>query len=365
MNSLKLSIIVPIYNAENYLKECISSILLQSMSDFELILIDDGSTDNCSIICDEYAQLDNRIKVVHKKNEGQGVARKIGINMAKGRYIAFVDSDDWVEPNMYQLLCDSADTHVSDMVICDFAYNYEINNRVKNYSHSTILDPLTVYEEKEIQGSIRLKILLEDIHGYPWNKLYRRALLQKCNLSNTFGLENMQDWVLNVEYFSFVKRMMYVNVSLYNYRIHSGGSLRGKYKDYFSIIIKLHKYRMSSLAKLKNIDYENAKSMCEKRFVAMILYAAYEYELLFVGVSLNKRLKRINLLVNNEDVLAVVRKYAISNKVNENFINKAKADLILMRKPAFIYVFSLVLHIKGFLKIIKDKFMPHRLLQGS
>ncbi|MGL5203953.1 glycosyltransferase family 2 protein [Cetobacterium sp.] len=100
----EISIIVPVYKVEKYLRRCIDSILAQTFKNFELILIDDGSPDNCGKICDEYAEKDERVVVIHKENGGQSSARNLGLDTAKGKYIGFVDSDDWIEPDMYETL---------------------------------------------------------------------------------------------------------------------------------------------------------------------------------------------------------------------------------------------------------------------
>lgn len=97
-----ISIIVPVYNVEKYLERCIESIVNQTYKDIEIILVDDGSPDNCPVICDRYAEKDNRIKVIHKQNGGLINARKSGLEIAQGDYIGFVDSDDWIEPEMYE-----------------------------------------------------------------------------------------------------------------------------------------------------------------------------------------------------------------------------------------------------------------------
>ena len=97
----KLSVIVPVYNTEKYLRECIDSILAQTFGDFELLLVDDGSTDSSGAICEEYAQMDERIRVIHQKNAGATVARRNGVSHAGGEYITFVDSDDWISRDMY------------------------------------------------------------------------------------------------------------------------------------------------------------------------------------------------------------------------------------------------------------------------
>ena len=115
-----LSIIIPVYNVENYLARCIDSILRQTFTDFELILIDDGSTDGSGAIADEYQLKDSRIKVVHQENGGQGFARNTGLNIARGEYIGFVDSDDWIDKEMYAKLMTVATAKKVDMVKCGF-----------------------------------------------------------------------------------------------------------------------------------------------------------------------------------------------------------------------------------------------------
>lgn len=100
----KISIIVPVYEVEPYIHKCVDSILAQTFTDFELILVDDGSPDNCGEICDEYEENDSRIRVIHKENGGPSSARNAGLNIAKGDYIGFVDSDDWIETDMYEML---------------------------------------------------------------------------------------------------------------------------------------------------------------------------------------------------------------------------------------------------------------------
>lgn len=115
----KISIIVPVYKAEPYLKKCIDSILNQTFKDFELILVDDGSPDRCGEICDEYALKDSRIKIIHKENGGQSSARNVGLDIAQGEYIGFVDSDDWIEPDMYKKLFKVLKNDNVDMAICN------------------------------------------------------------------------------------------------------------------------------------------------------------------------------------------------------------------------------------------------------
>lgn len=117
---MKLSIIVPVYNVEPYLRRCVDSILNQTFSDFELILVDDGSPDSCGAICDDYAARDRRIKVIHKANGGVSYARNEGLDIAQGEYIGFVDSDDYIHPKMYEILVGVIEREQVDLVQCGY-----------------------------------------------------------------------------------------------------------------------------------------------------------------------------------------------------------------------------------------------------
>ena len=122
------SVIVPIYNVEKYLSRCIDSVLSQTFADFELILVDDGSPDNCPEICDKYAQKDHRIKVVHKENAGLGMARNLGVEVATGDFICFIDSDDFIEEECLNAMYSAAEENKVDLVICDY-YKYFENGQ--------------------------------------------------------------------------------------------------------------------------------------------------------------------------------------------------------------------------------------------
>ncbi len=119
-----LSVIVPVYRVEQYLPQCIDSILAQTLEDMEIILVDDGSPDNSGKICDAYAEKHENIKVIHKENEGLTAARKTGIEAAEGKYFAFVDSDDWIDPDMYQVLVSQAEEHGADIVTSGYVAEY-------------------------------------------------------------------------------------------------------------------------------------------------------------------------------------------------------------------------------------------------
>lgn len=137
MDNILLSIIVPVYNVERYLRRCLESIINQTYSNLEIILVDDGSTDNSGNICDEFAEKDSRITVIHKKNEGVSVARNIGLDIAKGDYIGLVDSDDYIKVDMYKKLLELITASDSDMAVCNFSYVDENGNLLEERNLSS------------------------------------------------------------------------------------------------------------------------------------------------------------------------------------------------------------------------------------
>lgn len=169
---IALSIIVPVYNVEKYLSKCIDSILNQTFSNYELILIDDGSTDNSGSICDRYAKLDTRIKVIHQNNKGLSCARNVGIDIAKGKYIGFVDSDDWIEPKMYETLLKNIIKSEADISVCG---KQEVNDDGEAISHKLIRGKGDIVVDRN--EAFELLFSKNDcIFAYAWNKLYKREL---------------------------------------------------------------------------------------------------------------------------------------------------------------------------------------------
>lgn len=173
-----ISIIVPIYKIEDLLPECIESLINQTYKDIEIILVDDGSPDRCPEICDDYAQKDDRIKVIHKSNGGLVSARKAGLQIAKGEYIGYVDGDDWVEPQMFEDFADIIARYNSDIVAAGF--KKDIGNTVTMKTNSI---KLGLYTEEEIKNYIIPNMFFIDgvnqpgIYTYVWNKVFKKSLL--------------------------------------------------------------------------------------------------------------------------------------------------------------------------------------------
>lgn len=166
-----ISIIVPVYNVELYLKRCVESIINQSYTNLEIILVDDGSTDNSSIICDELKNIDKRIRVIHKKNGGLSDARNAGIEIAKGKYIGFVDSDDWIEKDMYESLLFELENNGADLAVTGINRIYDNGYNVNQF----IRNKIEIYEGKEI---IRHYLQQDSFSTAAWDKLYKKEIFQ-------------------------------------------------------------------------------------------------------------------------------------------------------------------------------------------
>lgn len=206
MNAPKLSIIVPVYNAAPYLHRCIDSILSQSFSDYELLLIDDGSTDDSGKICDEYAAEDARIKVFHQKNMGSAKTRHIGLEQSTGEYIACIDSDDWVDRDYLKNMVELAILNNADMVMCAYWYHveedwYEQNKPTDNNPDSWVIDTL--------EGKC---------HAGLWNKLMKRDLLMSPEVLVP-QYSYYEDMVTTLSYLRQCRRLVYDGRATYHYRV--------------------------------------------------------------------------------------------------------------------------------------------------
>ena len=203
-----VSIIVPVYKVEDYIRECLDSILAQTYPYFELILVDDGSPDNCGRICDDYAKGDNRIKVVHKVNGGISSARNAGLEVAKGEWIMHVDGDDWIEPDMIESLIEAAQITGADMVIGDFV----------KYGPSAGYNKLPTWSsDKKKSMTNYIAYVMTTI----WGSIAKRSLYADHSLKSPDGISYCEDFHLIVRLCHFANKIVNVHRPFYNYRYRS------------------------------------------------------------------------------------------------------------------------------------------------
>ena len=205
-----VSIITPIYKAEKYLQKCLDSIIAQTYTNWEAILVDDGSPDNSGAICDEYATKDKRFKVIHQINRGVSVARQTGLNNANGDYIIHCDPDDWVEPNMLEELLLIAVEKNADMVVCDFIRE---ENSKSNYCSQNLENPITA---KEVQK----RIINGNIHGSCCNKLIKKSCIAEIGFFPS-SISFCEDELFNIRVLNNNIIVAYLPKAFYHYNIHS------------------------------------------------------------------------------------------------------------------------------------------------
>lgn len=218
-----VSVIVPIYNVEKYLSKCIDSITNQTLTNIEIILVNDGSTDNSGIIADEYAKNDNRIKVIHKENGGQGSARNIGIELASGEYIGFVDSDDWIDLDMYDKLYNAAINNKASIAVC--------NRRVldDNYNIKTVVN----IKEKIIEDvkSNIVNYIVDDLlykHTVVvYNKIYKSEIIKENKIYFKEVREvGSEDTLFNYQVLFYTSKIVAINNTYHNQLAREGSTAR-------------------------------------------------------------------------------------------------------------------------------------------
>lgn len=241
-----VSIITPVYNVESYLPVCIESVLKQTYPHWELLLIDDGSSDGSPKICDEFQQKDSRIRAIHKENQGPSAARNLGIEIARGKHIAFVDSDDWIAPGMLEEMAGKIYRYQTDLVMCGFERvhpSWKRSYQLSPYS-LVILQSLrelaSVYERPET-NMFGISI---------WAKLYRRDILMDNHIRFRQDVSYEEDCLFNLEYFRHVSTVAVLRDIFYFYRQMDVSLSKGYRRDGFGFLVQGYQGRLKLLKEL-------------------------------------------------------------------------------------------------------------------
>ncbi|MBR4633035.1 MAG: glycosyltransferase [Elusimicrobia bacterium] len=281
-----ISVIIPVYNVEQYLKHCVDSVINQTYKNLEIILVDDGSTDNSGKICDGYALKDNRIKTIHKQNSGVSSARNEGLKIAKGNYIGFIDSDDYIEEDMYEVLYNLLIENKVEIACCDY---FVFNKKEKKYipcSDNTVNEVLSV---NEILNTKR------GHSGNLWNKLYSKKIIGNIRFDEklSFG----EDYLFVIESFFEAKKIAFCKDAKYYYYYNANSVTRRQffkkeYLKYIEFYDKLVKY--CSENKLQ-IGYQKYKIRQINWVITFLSWIAKENP------------------IQNEESLKILLKYARKN----------------------------------------------------
>ena len=267
----KVSVIVPVYNVEKYLARCVDSILNQTFNDFELILVDDGSPDNSGKICDEYAERDSRVKVIHKQNGGVSSARNLGIKTSIGEFITFIDSDDWIEPKMFEQLYNASEN--CDIIFCGFT-SYSLRKTTTDVLPAAIVDnrQLADFYVNNNTGSLCFSTV--------WAKFYRTEIIKNNNLYFDAGIPSGEDTIFNLIACRYCQKAAFVEASLYNYERRNVGSATRKY------FYKMYEYKIAIYEAINQwlSLYEDFKNV--DMFYSSFIFATFFHYLTNCGIRL-------------------------------------------------------------------------------
>ena len=308
MNNPLISVIIPVYNAENYLATCINSVLSQTYTNFECILINDGSTDNSGEICDQYQLLDERIKVIHKENGGVSSARNKGLDMAKGEWIVCVDSDDWIEKEyINQFIQTSSDT---DMVIQGYFRHFG-SQKVKKYS------PLPWQDSGE-QAFEKLSDLYQDVKSLSatvlytsWAKIFKKQIIDDNHLRYKESTQAGEDFLFSLSYLFYVNTISVISFAGYHYMTHQSALTKTVFND----IEKFASWHLDIISAAIKIGdkYRNSKTLVNL-IIANHIHVILDMCYLRSYVPKEKRLKTLSLIIpllNLENLKYFRKKYAV------------------------------------------------------
>lgn len=323
-----ISVIVPVYNVERYLKKCINSILDQTYENIEVVLVDDGSTDKSGVICDEYAAKDLRVTVIHKENGGLSSARNAGLKVAAGDLIGFVDADDYIEDTMYEKLKENMDKYGSDISVCQIYRSYKYFTDLEDG-----LDKEEVYEGKDKFANLENDNYFMTVVA--WNKLYKKDLFKRIKYPEGRLFE---DSYVICDILSKAKRVSYLNEPLYYSTMRKSGMAKMNNEQYHEKLESIDKinsfYKKHKYADLKvkedykkvmeslNYSYRmKAKNLDDERVVKYIDDAIKTSEQIKDSKHLSDIEKRnINLLLQDKNKFYRSKKNEWTNKKQIDYL---------------------------------------------
>lgn len=287
-----LSVIVPVYNAENYLASCIESILKQDFTDLELILINDGSSDGSGELCDDYASKDRRVRVVHQENQGQAVARNKGIEMAQGTYIGFCDNDDLLHADMFAVLVENIISSGADVS----AGSYEEKDPEGKLLHKEHSGECSVYSNFE---GMREFLSREVMDIYVWTKIYSRQLLERHAIRFEAG-RNDEDFLFNHQVFLHAEKTVFIDRAFYTYLLREASESRVFYRKAWRKYLHNTLYRTYRIEKLTSQFYPELLELAKRQTI--------RYNVMMLGRSLSAG------YTNSEPYFSYIMRYQKRNR---------------------------------------------------
>jgi glycosyltransferase involved in cell wall biosynthesis len=332
----KVSVIIPVYNVEKYLHRCVESILNQTFQDFEIILINDGSKDRSGQICDEYAQKDNRVTVIHKDNARVAAARNDGIKLARGKYISFIDSDDWIEPDMYKEMVYRAEKMELDFIMCDY-------KRKSSHYEENCTQPIRagLYSKEDIRKELyNCLIMFDHIEFSPtisnWVCLFNLKFLKKNNLFYDADIHYCEDSI-------FGSKVMYHSTSFYymkghhyyNYFYNPNSTTNTYNEKKWNSYLKINERLINYFGKVAEYDFSRQIKINMLYFTLNALG-----QIKYSGATGDRKIEMIKNIMNHPKVIDIFNNFTIPNVPW-----KMKVHILLI-KYKMLKIYSNLLNIK-------------------
>jgi glycosyltransferase involved in cell wall biosynthesis len=297
----KISVIVPIYNAEKYIDRCMESIYAQSFTDYEIILVNDGSKDNSAEICKKYKEKDDRITFIDKENEGAGSARNAGIEIAKGEYLAFPDVDDWFESDMYEDLYNLAKSGDYDVVFSGANFYNQSEKGDLQFAYTSTCEPVCYKSKDECRKNVMTFFPTSTIFDVPWNKLYKRSVAIDNNVRFS-DTRRCQDAMFNIDFYNFISSAASTNKAYYNYIENTVASTNRKFPiNYIDINIKYFN-KLTGILKSWGVYEGKIKEHYDTSIVIAVYGTLGMFENPVWGLDKEGQKKYLNDILNRQDV---------------------------------------------------------------
>ena len=349
-NDIKVSVIMPVYNVENYLKRAIDSVLNQTLEQIELFLVDDGSTDNSGNICDEYKTKDNRVHIIHKKNEGAHMARNDCLNLAKGEYLCFFDSDDYVEKNMLSDMYEISKKNDLTLLISGFFIDTYYTNE-KYVTLDYIPNKEIFYNDRLAFRKDAYEFFDKNMFYSPWNKLYKREYILSNNI--TFPKTYRDDFPFVVEVIKDIDKVGFIKNQYYHFMRQRKESETAKYTEkLYDKRVEEHEMMLNLYMHWGLLTDTNSLEMISRRYIDRLIECIVNLYNENCDLDNNEKRKLIKQYINNEYTKISLKNSKpkslylkimyIPIKIKNIFLIVLMAKFIHFSKKHFAKIFSIL-----------------------
>ncbi len=296
--SIKVSVIIPVYNAEKYIAQCIESLLSQTLLECEFIFINDGSIDNSRQIIEDYKNMDIRIKLINQENQGVSSARNTGLELAIGEFVGFVDADDYIKYDLYEVLYKTAKENDCDLIISNFESEMNGHKIITKYPFPIA----NILNREHVENNLIPYLIMDDSLNSACNKLYKKKLIEENNIRFPNGVTLGEDGIFNMHFISCIYTAIYIDYTGYYYREVTGSATRCiEKKDYFERALEVYKLELPKKLVLK-IDDDKIKELKSIKLITSVISYIHVYFNPTKNFSFFQRYRYIKKMIRNKNV---------------------------------------------------------------